>query len=285
MLEQFTAANAMELIEKHGVSYVCCAPAHLVAMLNSPDVATRDLSSLKVVVTGGASCPIEVILDFGRRIPGTLLELYGMLECGLQSCTLIDDDPATVVGTVGKPIAEVHSQVVDDAGALCGPDQIGEIRTRGPSVAVGYYNNTDANMRAFDQEGWFRTGDLGTFDSRGYLRIVGRKKEMFIRGGANIYPREIEEVLYQHPKVRDAAVIGLPDPRLGERTCACIVTNSGEPVTLEEIVAFLRPKIATYKLPEFVVCFADLPRTPTGKIQKTSLRDLVANQNALAPPR
>jgi len=285
MLEQFTASTAMELIEKHGVSYLCCAPAHLVAILNNADVAERDLSSLKVVVTGGASCPIEVIQDFGKQIPGTLLELYGMLECGLQSCTLIDDDPATVVGTVGRPIDEVHSKVVDDAGAPCGADQIGEILTRGPSVAVGYYNNTDANDRAFDHEGWFRTGDLGTFDSRGYLRIVGRKKEMIIRGGANIYPREIEEVLYQHPNVRDAAVIGLPDPRLGERTCACIVTNSGAPITLDEIVEFLRPKIATYKLPEFVECFTDLPRTPTGKIQKSSLRDIVINKNRAAAAR
>jgi len=240
---------------------------------------------LKVVVTGGASCPIEVIRDFGQRIPGTLLELYGMLECGLQSCTLINDDPETVVGTVGRPIAEVHSKVVDDTGAPCGADQIGEILTRGPSVAIGYYNNADANDRAFDAEGWFRTGDLGTFDSRGYLRIVGRKKEMIIRGGANIYPREIEEVLYQHPNIRDAAVIGLPDPRLGERTCACIVTNDGAPITLEEIVGFLRPKIATYKLPEFVQCFGDLPRTPTGKIQKSSLRDIVINKSVVAAAR
>jgi acyl-CoA synthetase (AMP-forming)/AMP-acid ligase II len=278
MLDQFTASNAMELIEKHTVSYFCCAPAHLVAILNSPDIATRDLSSLKVVVTGGASCPIEVIQDFGKLIPGTLLELYGMLECGLQACTLIDDDPQAVVGTVGRPIAEVHSKVVDDNGAPCAADQVGEILTRGPSVTIGYYNNPNANRAAFDDEGWFRTGDLGTFDSRGYLRIVGRKKEMIIRGGANIYPREIEEVLYQHPSVRDAAVVGLPDARLGERTCACIVTKSGGPITLEEIVEFLRPKIATYKLPEFVECFQDLPRTPTGKIQKAALRDLVMNK-------
>lgn len=278
MMEQFTAPKALELIEKHRISYICCAPAHLVAIISSPDIATRDLSSLKVVVTGGASCPIEVIQGFGKRIPGTLLELYGMLECGLQSCTLIDDDPETVVGTVGRPIAEVHSKVVDDTGAPCGPEQVGQILTRGPSVTIGYYNNPSANEAAFDHDGWFRTGDLGTFDRRGYLRIVGRKKEMIIRGGANIYPREIEEVLYQHPSVRDAAVVGLPDARLGERTCACIVTKTGEPITLEEIVEFLRPKIATYKLPEFVKCFQDLPRTPTGKIQKTALRDLVMSQ-------
>jgi acyl-CoA synthetase (AMP-forming)/AMP-acid ligase II len=275
MAEQFTPAGAMELIEKFRVTYVCCAPAHLVSLLASVDLAKRDISSLKVTVTGGASCPIEVIREYRKRMSGTLLELYGMLECGLQSCTLIDDDPESVVGTVGRPIAEVQSKVVDDKGQPCPPDAIGEILTRGPSVTIGYYNNPDANARAFDGDGWFRTGDLGTFDSRGYLRIVGRKKEMLIRGGANIYPREIEEVLYQHPKVRDAAVIGIPDPRLGERTCACLVPKDGQTITFDEIVEFLRPKIATYKLPEVVKIFSDLPRTPTGKIQKGPLLGLV----------
>ena len=117
----------------------------------------------------------------------------------------------------------MESIVVNDKGDIAKTDEIGEILSRGPSVTVGYYNNPEANTRAFTSDGWFHTGDLGTFDSRGYLRIVGRKKEMLIRGGANIYPREIEEVLYQYPKIRDAAVIGIPDPRLGEKTCACVV--------------------------------------------------------------
>lgn len=280
MLEQFTAAGVLEAIEKHGVTYLCCAPAHIVSLLGSPDLAKRDVSSLKVAVTGGASCPIEVIREFGRRMPGTLLELYGMLEAGLQSCTLIDDDPESVVGTVGKPIAEVQSKVVNDKGETCKPDEIGEILSRGPSVTIGYYNNPDANARAFTGDGWFHTGDLGTFDARGYLRIVGRKKEMLIRGGANIYPREIEEVLYQHPKIRDAAVIGVPDPRLGEKTCACVVPKDGETITFEEVVEFLRPKIATYKLPEVFKVFSDLPRTPTGKIQKGPLLGLVLQGGA-----
>jgi acyl-CoA synthetase (AMP-forming)/AMP-acid ligase II len=280
MVEQFSPAGVLELIERHRATYVCCAPAHIVSLLRSPDLAKRDVSSLKVAVTGGASCPIEVIREYRRRMPGTLLELYGMLEAGLQSCTLIDDDPETVVGTVGKPIKEVQSKVVNDKGEICKPDEIGEILSRGPSVTIGYYNNPDANVRAFTADGWFHTGDLGTFDSRGYLRIVGRKKEMLIRGGANIYPREIEEVLYQHPKVRDAAVIGVPDPRLGEKTCACIVPKDGETITFEEIIEFLRPKIATYKLPEVFKVFSDLPRTPTGKIQKGPLLGLVLQGGA-----
>jgi acyl-CoA synthetase (AMP-forming)/AMP-acid ligase II len=280
MLEQFSPATVLELIEKHRISYLCCAPAHVVSLLASPDLAKRNVSSLRVAVTGGASCPIEVVREFRRRMPGTLLELYGMLEAGMQSCTLIDDDPESVVGTVGKPIKEVESKVVNDRGEIVKPDEIGEILSRGPSVTIGYYNNSDANARAFTPDGWFHTGDLGTFDSRGYLRIVGRKKEMLIRGGANIYPREIEEVLYQHPKIRDAAVIGVPDARLGEKTCACVVPKDGETITFDEVVEFLRPKIATYKLPEVFKLFSDLPRTPTGKIQKGPLLALVLEGGA-----
>ena len=275
MMDVFNVAAAMEAIQRNRVTYFCCAPAHLVSILNSPDINKYDLSSLQVVVTGGASCPIEVIQAFRARLPGSLLELYGMLESGLQSCTLLADNPEEVCGTVGRPILEVQSKVVDDEERDCPPGEVGEIYTKGPSVTIGYYNNADANARAFTPDGWFRTGDLGTFDRKGYLRIVGRKKEMLIRGGANIYPREIEEVLYQHPKIMDAAVIGIPDARLGERTCACIVPKEGQSISFEEVVEFLRPKIATYKLPEVVEVMRDLPRTPTGKIQKGPLREQI----------
>jgi acyl-CoA synthetase (AMP-forming)/AMP-acid ligase II len=142
-------------------------------------------------------------------------------------------------------------------------------------VTVGYYNNPTANAASFTGDGWFRTGDIGVFDDRGYLKIVGRKKEMIIRGGANIYPREIEEVLFKHPKILDVAVIGVPDPRLGERACACIVPRPGEQITLAEVVDFLRDKIATYKLPERLEILAVLPRTPTGKIPRHQLLDQV----------
>jgi long-chain acyl-CoA synthetase len=165
--------------------------------------------------------------------------------------------------------------VVDDDGRDCPSGTAGEILTCGPSVTVGYYNNPDANARSFSPDGWFATGDIGILDAKGYLKIVDRKKELIIRGGANIYPREIEEVLYQHPKVLEAAAVGVPDPRLGERVCACIVPRPGESLTFEEMIAFLRGKIATYKLPEFFRLLDALPRTPTGKVQKGPLRDIV----------
>jgi acyl-CoA synthetase (AMP-forming)/AMP-acid ligase II len=280
LMDTFNADNALETIQRERVTHFCCAPAHLVSMLNARDFAGYDLSSLQVIMTGGASCPIEVIRDVQRRMSGQLLELYGMLECGAQAHTTLTDDPEEVCGTVGRPIPEMGIRIVDENGRDCAPNEVGEILTFGPSVTIGYYENSDANARSFTADGWFRTGDLGVFNEKGYLRIAGRKKEMIIRGGANIYPREIEEVLYQHEKVLDAAVVGIPDPRLGERTCACIVPKPGQSFTFDEMIAFLKPKIATYKLPEMLEVMTDLPRTPTGKIQKGPLSKMIQAKNA-----
>ena len=273
--EVFDAEQALALIERERVTHFCCAPAHLVSLLSVSDLGRYDLSSLQVMTTGGASCPIEVIRKVRARLPGHLLELYGMLECGFQSHTTLDDDPEEVCGLVGRPLRQMGIRVVDDDGRDCPSGTAGEILTYGPSVTVGYYNNPDANARSFSPDGWFATGDIGILDAKGYLKIVDRKKELIIRGGANIYPREIEEVLYQHPKVLEAAAVGVPDPRLGERVCACIVPRPGESLTFEELIAFLRGKIATYKLPEFFRLLDALPRTPTGKVQKGPLRDIV----------
>jgi acyl-CoA synthetase (AMP-forming)/AMP-acid ligase II len=273
--EVFGAEQALALIERERVTHFCCAPAHLVSLLNVPDLGRYDLSSLQVMTTGGASCPIEVIREVRARLPGHLLELYGMLECGFQSHTALDDDPEEVCGLVGRPLRQMGIRVVDDDGRDCPPDTAGEILTYGPSVTVGYYNNPEANARSLNADGWFATGDIGILDARGYLKIVDRKKELIIRGGANIYPREIEEVLYQHPKVLEAAAVGVPDPRLGERVCACIVPRPGERLSFDELIAFLKDKIATYKLPEFLRLLDALPRTPTGKVRKGPLRDIV----------
>jgi len=274
-METFKAEETLRLIEQERITHFATAPAGLIALLNVPDFKRYDLSSLRVYITGGASCPIEVIRQARRALPGHLLELYGMLECGAQAYTRLDEDPEAVCGLVGRPLKEMGVKVVDDEGRDLGPGQPGEILTMGPSVTVGYYNNPDANARSFTPDGWFRTGDIGVFDDKGYLQIVGRKKEMIIRGGANIYPREIEEVLFQHPKVLDVAVIGIPDPRLGERPCACIVTRPGEQITLEEVVEFLKDKIATYKLPERLEILSALPRTPTGKIPRHTLLEQI----------
>jgi non-ribosomal peptide synthetase component E (peptide arylation enzyme) len=279
-METFKPEDALRLIEREKITHFATAPAGLIAMVNVPDFKTYDLSSLQVYVTGGASCPIEVIRQCRQALPGHLLEMYGMLECGAQAYTRLEDDPEAVCGLVGRPLKEMGVKVVDDEGRDLPPGRAGEILTQGPSVTVGYYNNPEANARSFTPDGWFRTGDIGVFDDEGYLKIVGRKKEMIIRGGANIYPREIEEVLFKHPKVLDVSVIGVPDPKLGERACACIVPRPGERITLEEVVDYLRDKIATYKLPERLRILSELPRTPTGKVQRHVLLDQVVKAAA-----
>lgn len=271
----FRPEEALELIRREKVTHFCCAPAHLVALLNVASIDRDSLGSLQNMMTGGASCPIEVIRAVNARIPGHLLEMYGMLECGTQAHTTLEEDPEAVCGTVGRPRQEMGIRVVDDADRDCAVDQAGEILTYGPSVTIGYYNNDDANARSFTEDGWFRTGDIGAFDANGRLRIIGRKKEMIIRGGANIYPRELEEFLYEHPGVLDAAIVGVPDARLGERVCACVVPKPGETLSFDDVIGFLKGRISTYKLPEYVQLVETLPRTPTGKVQKMVLRDMV----------
>ena len=278
MMDVFKAQAALSLIASEKVSYFATAPTSLIAMMNDPEFSRFDTTSLRIIATGGASCPIEVIKQANERLGGRLVELYGMLECGFQSWTLPTDDPEEVCGTVGRAIAEMQLKIVDDAGRALPVGETGEIATYGPTVTVGYFRNPQANEASFTADGWFLSGDLGVFDERGLLRIVGRKKDMIIRGGANIYPREIEEILFTLPKILDVAVIGIPDPHLGEKMCACVVPRPGETVTLEEIVSFLRDQIAKYKLPEVVQIVDELPHTPTGKVQKNVLLEQIMGQ-------
>ena len=273
--EAFDAEAALRLIERERVTHFCCAPAHLVALLAVPDLERFDLSSLLIITTGGVSCPIEVIRAVRARLPGRLLELYGMLECGVLSHTAVEDDPEAVIGLVGKPLPQIGIRIVDDDGQDCARDMPGEILACGPSLTVGYDNNPEANAQSLRPDGWFATGDVGILDKNGYLKIVDRKTELIIRGGANIYPREIEAALQQHPKVREAAAIGIPDERLGERVCAAVVPKPGETLSFAELTHFLKDKIATYKLPEFLELLDALPRAPTGTVQKFRLREIV----------
>ena len=274
-MEKFDAHEALKLIERERITHFVTAPASLVALMDAAAGSSFDLSSLQGIISGGASCPIDVMhraqTCFGTRV----LEMYGMLESGVQSRTTYDDDPEIVAGTVGRPVREVSLRICDDRDREVRRGEVGEIQCFGPSVMLGYYENRDANARAFAADGFFRTGDLGRFDERGLLRIVGRRKEMIIRGGANVYPREIEEVLLTHPSVADCAIIGVPHPRLGETAIACVVLRVGLDLSFEEMVNFLGSRIARYKVPERLAIVAELPRTPTGKVQKATLASLV----------
>ena len=281
LLDRFRAPAALDLIERERVTYIPTAPASLTTILQEPDLDRRDLSSLRIVVSGGASAPVETIRAWRRAAPGALLELLGMLETGYQTYTRPTDDPEKVAGSVGVPASHMGLRLVDLEGRDVAPGEEGDICCDGPSVHLGYHNNPAANAEAFLADGWFRSGDLGVIDADGRLRIVGRLKEMINRGGKKFFPREIEEILYAHPQVLYAAIVGIPDARLGERNCLCLVPRPGEAPTLESLVAFLGDSVATYKLPERLELFMQFPFTPTGKIQRHALvREVVARMSA-----
>jgi non-ribosomal peptide synthetase component E (peptide arylation enzyme) len=268
LLDQFSARAALELIQRERVTYIPTAPASIIAMLNDPELGRFDLASLRVIITGGASCPIETIREFRARMHGHLIELYGMLETGFHTYTRLDDDPEAVTGTVGTVSSGLGLRLIDGSGHDVAAEAEGEIAALGPSVHLGYHKNPTANAELFTADGWFRTGDLGQFDGAGNVKIVGRLKEMINRGGKKFFPREIEEILYTHPKILHAAIVGVPDPRLGERNCLCVIPRPGQTLTLDEVVGYLRDGVATYKLPETIEIFDELPFTPTGKIQR-----------------
>ena len=285
LLERFSAKAALELIERERVTYIATAPASIVAMLNEPDLSSYDVSSLRVVITGGASAAIETIRAYQARMPGHLIELYGMLETGFHSYTRFSDDPAKVNGTIGRVVSSMGLKILDEAGRDVAPGEVGEIAALGPSVHLGYHANAAANAEAFTGEGWFRTGDLGRIvDQAGNVEIVGRRKEIINRGGKKFFPREVEELLYTHPKVMHAAMVGVADARLGERNCLCVIPKAGQAVTLPEMIAHLKGQVADYKLPEELHIVAELPFTATGKLRRHVLTDMIAKGQIAARP-
>jgi acyl-CoA synthetase (AMP-forming)/AMP-acid ligase II len=286
LLDRFSGRAALDLIAREKVTFVASAPASLIAMLHEPDLSGYDLSSLRVVITGGASCPVETLRAFQRRMAGHLIELYGMLETGYHAYTRLSDDAEKVNGTIGRCVEGMGLRLIDGEGRDVPRGEQGEIAADGPSVHLGYYNNPQANAEAFTADGWFRTGDLGVVaDDAGNVRIVGRSKEIINRGGKKFFPREVEEILYTHPKVLHAAMVGIADARLGERNCLCVVPKTGATVTLDEFTDFLRDQVATYKLPERLEILDELPFTPTGKIQRFVLqRQIEARDKRVAEP-
>jgi non-ribosomal peptide synthetase component E (peptide arylation enzyme) len=276
LMERFSGRTALETIAREHITYIPTAPAAIVSMLAEPELDKFDLSSLRVVITGGASAAIETIRAYQARAKGHLIELYGMLETGFHTYTRFIDDPAKVNGTIGRLVGDMELRIINDAGNDVPYGEIGEVAARGPSVHLGYHNNPAANAASFTPDGWFRTGDLGHFvDEAGNVQLSGRSKEIINRGGKKFFPREVEEIIYTHPGVLHAAMVGLPDVRLGERNCLCVIPKSGRDLSLDEAVAFLKGQIADYKLPESIELFEEFPMTGTGKVRRHILRDLV----------
>jgi non-ribosomal peptide synthetase component E (peptide arylation enzyme) len=285
LLERFSAKAALDLIGRERVTYIATAPASIVAILNEPDLAHCDVSSLRVVITGGASAAIETIRDYQARMPGHLIELYGMLETGFHTYTRFSDDPTRVNGTIGRVVSSMELKILDEGGGEVPRGEVGEIAALGPSVHLGYHANAAANAEAFTADGWFRTGDLGrVVDAAGNVEIVGRRKEIINRGGKKFFPREVEEILYTHPKVMHAAMVGVADARLGERNCLCVIPKAGQTVTLAEMIGHLKGQLADYKLPEELHIVEDLPFTATGKLRRHALAERIAKERARGAP-
>jgi fatty-acyl-CoA synthase len=246
-----------------------------IAELDHPDFNKFDLSSLRTGVMAGSPCPVEVMKKVNTQMHMNEVEIcYGMTETSpVSTQTRIDAPLEKRVSTVGRVVPHVEIKIVDPATSHVVPiGEPGEFCTRGYSVMLGYWNNPEATADAIDQARWMHTGDLATMDSEGYVNIVGRIKDMIIRGGENVYPREIEEFLYSHPKISEVQIIGVPDPKYGEQIMAWVKLKPGEQVSAEELQAFCKGQIAHYKIPRYFKFVEAFPMTVTGKIQKFVMR-------------
>jgi fatty-acyl-CoA synthase len=251
-------------------------PTMFIAELALPDFDSYDLTSLRTGIMAGSPCPVEVMRKVIDRMHMDEVTIcYGMTETSPVSTQTAADDPLERrVGTVGRVHPHVEVKVVDPAsGEVVGRGEPGELCTRAYSVMLGYWDEPEKTAEAVDRAGWMHTGDLATMDDEGYLKIVGRSKDMIIRGGENVYPREIEEFLYGHEDIADVQVVGVPDERYGEEVAAFVIAREGASLDPEAVREFCRGRIAHYKVPRHVVVVDEFPMTVTGKIQKYKLRD------------
>ena len=281
--EGFDPLLTLQTIERERCTALHGVPTMFIAELEHPRFADFDLSSLRTGIMAGAPCPIAVMrrVIADMHMPEVTI-CYGMTETSPVSFQSACDDPIERrVSTVGRVHPHVQVKVVDAAGRTTPRGTSGELLTRGYSVMRGYWGQPERTAEAIDVAGWMRTGDLAVLDEEGYCNIVGRVKDMVIRGGENVYPREIEEFLYRHPAVLDVAVIGLPDHRYGEEICACIRLRDGARATEEDIREFCRGQIAHYKVPRYVRFLDSFPQTVTGKIQKYLLREQLQRELGL----
>lgn len=281
--EGFDAGAVLATVQAERCTALHGVPTMFIAMLDHPDFASFDLGSLRTGIMAGSPCPMEVMQRVMRQMHMDEITIaYGMTETSPVSFqTAVDDPLACRVGTVGRIHPHLEVKIVDTDGKVVPRGATGELLTRGYAVMLGYWGDEERTREAIDAAGWMHTGDLATLDADGYCRIVGRAKDMVIRGGENIYPREVEEFLYRHPKVLDVQCVGVPDPKYGEELCACIVLRPGEHADADEIRAFCEGQIAHYKIPRYIRFVDGFPMTVTGKIQKFILRKQMADDLGL----
>jgi fatty-acyl-CoA synthase len=269
-------AASLEVMEREGVTVHHGVPTTFITELHEPTRVERDLSKLRVGVVAGAPVPEELVLRIRREMIPDVRIAYGLTETGSTVAITRKDDPAgKQVTTVGRPLQGVEVRTLDMDGTVLPIESVGEIAVRGPGVMQGYYRQPGETAESFTEDGFFLTGDLGMVDEEGYLHVLGRRKEVIIRGGYNVYPREVEDRLHAHPAVLDVAVVGVPDEVWGEIACACIVPVEGAIVTGDEIKEFCREVMAEYKVPELVRFLDALPLTGSGKIRRVELARMI----------
>jgi long-chain acyl-CoA synthetase len=270
LVARFDAGRVLETIERYGVTVFEGVPTMYVALLHHPDRERFDTSTLHLCVSGGAALAVEVLRGFEAAFGCAVLEGYGLSETS-PVASFNHPDRERKPGSIGTPIEGVEMRVVDEDRKPLPQGEIGEIAIRGPNVMKGYWNRPEATSEAIDEDGWFYTGDLARVDQDGYFFIVDRKKELIIRGGYNVYPREIEEVLYEHPAVLEAAVIGVPHAELGEEVAAAVTLKPGAQISAPELRDYVKGQVAAYKYPRHVWLVDALPKGPTGKVVKRGI--------------
>jgi long-chain acyl-CoA synthetase len=269
LIPRFDGAKALTVIERDGVTVFEGVPTMFSAMLHQPDAAGRDVSSLRLCVSGGSAMPVEVMRAFEETFGCIVLEGYGLSETS-PVASFNHPHAERKPGSIGTPIRGVEMRLVDDEGRDVTPGEVGEIAIRGENVMKGYWQRPEETAKAIP-DGWFRTGDLARQDDDGYFFIVDRKKEMIIRGGYNVYPREIEEALYEHPAVAEAACVGIRHPHLGEEVGAAVALKPGASVEVDELREFVKARVAAYKYPRHLWLVDSLPKGPTGKILRRAV--------------
>jgi len=271
LMLRFEAGTALGLIDRHGVTYFAGVPTMYFELLQKEQPGPRPLRGLRTCVCGGAPMPVEVMREFDRRHDTSILESYGLSETS-PVATINPPDRPKRAGSIGLPLDGVELKLIDAAGREIAQTGVtGELCIKGPNVMKGYYKRPEATAEAIP-DGWLRTGDVARRDADGYYYIVDRLKDLIIRGGFNVYPREVEEVLYAHPAVAEAAVVGTPDARSGEEIKAAVILAAGAEATAEEIIAHCRERLAAYKCPRVVQFLDALPKGPSGKILRRQLR-------------
>jgi long-chain acyl-CoA synthetase len=269
LLPRFDPVKALQIMERDRVSVFLGVPTMYTAMLAVPEAERPDTSSLRVCISGGASLPVEVLRAFEGQFGVKILEGYGLSETS-PVASFNHPDRERKPGSIGTPIREVEMKVFDEDDREVPQGEVGEIVIKGPNVMKGYWQRSEATAEAM-RGGWFHTGDLAKVDEDGYFFIVDRKKDLIIRGGYNVYPREVEEVLYEHPAVAEAAVVAVPHAELGEEVGAAVALKAGAEATPEELQAFVKERVAAYKYPRHVWLVPELPKGPTGKILKREI--------------